>query len=68
MVEQLIAQPGHEDMIEELIVAVYDLGEISLADPENSIKLRDFDMWARVVVRSPASRHQYAFQASHHCL
>src|SRR5579862_599902 len=47
MVEQLIAQPGHEDTIEELIVAVYNLGEISLADPENPTELRDFDIWVR---------------------
>jgi hypothetical protein len=30
-------------------LAVYDLGEVCLADPENSIKLRHFDSWARAV-------------------
>src|ERR1700740_3706672 len=49
MVEHLIAQRGYYAVIGTLVDAVYNLGEISLADPENHTKLRDFDMWAQAV-------------------
>jgi hypothetical protein len=49
MVESLIAKRGYHSIIDQLVAAVYNLGEISLADPENSAKLRDFDMWAQAV-------------------
>lgn len=49
MVKELIARRGYESAIDELVAAVYNLGEISLADPENRAKLRDFDLWAHAV-------------------
>lgn len=49
MIEELIARRGYESAVDELVAAVYNLGEISLADPENPAKLRDFDMWAQAV-------------------
>jgi hypothetical protein len=49
MVGGLIAKRGYYSVIDELVAAVYNLGEMSLADPENSEKMRDFDMWANAV-------------------
>lgn len=49
MVGALIARRGYFAVIDELIADVYHLGEISLADPANSTKLRDFDTWAQAV-------------------
>jgi predicted RNA-binding protein with EMAP domain len=49
MVGGLIAKRGYHSVIDELVAAVYNLGEISLADPEDSTKMRDFDTWALAV-------------------
>ena len=49
MVSRLITERGYSSVIDTLIAAVYYLGEISLADPENQTKLRNFDMWALAV-------------------
>ena len=49
MVGGLIAKRGYYSVIDELVAAVYNLGEMSLADPDNSEKMRDFDMWAYAV-------------------
>ena len=56
MVGGLIAKRGYHSVINELVAAVYNLGEISLADPENIAKMRDFDMWA-FAVRSAIVKH-----------
>jgi hypothetical protein len=56
MVRGLIAKRGYHSVIDELVAAVYNLGEISLADPENSAKMRDFDIWA-LAVRSAILKH-----------
>lgn len=58
MVEELIAQRGYYAVIEKLIIAIYNLGEISLADPGNSTKFRQFDTWARAV-RSAVLKHYF---------
>jgi hypothetical protein len=56
MVGGLIAKRGYYSVIDELVAAVYKLGELSLADPENPAKMRDFDMWA-YAVRSAIVKH-----------
>jgi len=56
MVGGLIAKRGYYSVIDELVAAVYNLGEMSLADPDNSEKMRDFDMWA-CAVRSAILKH-----------
>ena len=56
MVGGLIAKRGYYSVIDELVAAVYNLGERSLADPENPAKMRDFDMWAHAV-RSAIVKH-----------
>lgn len=48
-VNALVAQRGYFEAIEILISEVYRRGEISLADPEDRSKLRDFDLWAQTV-------------------
>lgn len=62
MVDRIIAQRGYDAVIDQLIVAVYNLGEISIADPENPTKLRDFDMWAQAV-RTAILRHGRPFES-----
>lgn len=57
MVGGLIAKRGYYSVIDELVAAVYNLGEISLADPDNGEKMRDFDMWA-LAVRAAIVRHE----------
>jgi hypothetical protein len=49
MVGALIERGGYHAVTDELIAAVYNLGEISLADPADDTKLRDFDQWAQAV-------------------
>lgn len=56
MVGGLIAKRGYYSVIDELVAAVYNLGEKSLADPDNSEKMRDFDMWA-YAVRAAIVKH-----------
>jgi len=56
MVGGLIAKRGYYSVIDELVAAVYNLGEMSLADPDNSEKMRDFDMWA-YAVRAAIVKH-----------
>lgn len=56
MIGGLIAKRGYYSVIDELVAAVYNLGEISLADPDNSEKMRDFDMWA-YAVRAAIVKH-----------
>jgi hypothetical protein len=56
MVGGLIAKRGYYSVIDELVAAVYNLGEMSLADPDNSEKMRDFDMWA-YAVRTAIVKH-----------
>ncbi len=53
----LIAKRGYYSVIDELVAAVYNLGEMSLADPENSAKMRDFDMWAFAVREAIVKHH-----------
>src|SRR3954471_6910948 len=52
----LIAKRGYYSVIDELVAAVYKLGEKSLADPDNGEKMRDFDMWA-YAVRAAIVKH-----------
>jgi hypothetical protein len=56
MVGGLIAKRGYYSVIDELVAAVYKLGEMSLADPDNGEKMRDFDMWA-YAVRAAILKH-----------
>jgi len=56
MVGGLIEKRGYYSVIDELVAAVYNLGEISLADPDNTEKVRDFDMWA-CAVRAAILKH-----------
>jgi hypothetical protein len=56
MVVGLIAKRGYYSVIDELVAAVYNLGEMSLADPDNGEKMRDFDMWA-CAVRAAIVKH-----------
>lgn|SRR5690348_5258734 len=49
MVGTLIEKRGYYVVIDQLIAAVYNLGEVSLADPANCTKLREFDQWAQAV-------------------
>jgi len=56
MVGGLIAKRGYYSVIDELVAAVYNLGEMSLADPDNTEKMRDFDMWA-YAVRAAIVKH-----------
>jgi|SRR6185503_4478527 hypothetical protein len=56
MVGGLIEKRGYYSVIDELVAAVYNLGEISLADPDNTEKVRDFDMWA-YAVRAAIVKH-----------
>src|SRR5947209_18629722 len=48
-VNALIAQRGYFAVIEKLMSEVYWRAEVSLADPEDRTKLRDFDLWAQAV-------------------
>jgi len=56
MVGGLIAKRGYYSVIDALVAAVYNLGEMSLADPDNGEKMRDFDMWA-YAVRAAIVKH-----------
>src|SRR3569833_789065 len=56
LVGGLIAMRGYYSVIDELVAAVYNLGEMSLADPDNGEKMRDFDMWA-YAVRAAIVKH-----------
>lgn len=53
---KLIVTRGYDSAINELVAAVFELGEISLADPDNTDKLRRFDVWA-FAVRSAIAKH-----------
>lgn len=57
MVVGMISKRGYYSVIDELVATVYNLGEISLADPENSAKVRDFDLWA-FAVREAIVKHE----------
>ena len=57
MIGGLIAKRGYYSVIDELVATVYNLGEMSLADPENDAKVRDFDMWA-FAVREAIVKHE----------
>ncbi len=57
MVGGMIANRGYYSVIDQLVAAVYNLGELSLADPENNAKMRDFDMWA-YAVREAIVKHE----------
>lgn len=57
MIGGLIERRGYYSVIDELVATVYSLGEISLADPDNSQKMRDFDMWA-FAVRAAIVKHE----------
>lgn len=57
MVGGMIAKRGYYSVIDQLVAAVYNLGELSLADPENNAKMRDFDMWA-YAVREAIVKHE----------
>jgi hypothetical protein len=56
MIGGLIAKRGYYSVIDELVAAVYKLGEKSLADPDNGEKMRDFDRWA-YAVRAAIVKH-----------
>jgi hypothetical protein len=45
----LIASRGYHSVIYDLVAAVHNLAEIYVADPQNSIKMRHFGMWATAV-------------------
>ena len=47
IVEGLIAKRGYHSVIDELLIAIHNLAEISLADRQNQTKEREFKMWAR---------------------
>ena len=57
MVGGMIAKRGYYSVIDQLVAAVYNLGELSLADPENNAKMRDFDIWA-FAVREAIVKHE----------
>src|ERR1700722_12882372 len=49
IVEGLIARRGYHSVINELLIALNNLAEISLADPLNQSNEREFKMWTRAV-------------------
>jgi hypothetical protein len=49
VVGELIARRGYDDVIYSLVATVYDLAKISVADPQNYAKQREFSMWASTV-------------------
>jgi hypothetical protein len=49
IVEGLIAKRGYHSVINELMIALHNLAEISLADPLNQTTEREFKIWARGV-------------------
>lgn len=49
IVEVLIAKRGYHFAIDELLTTLHNLAEISLADPQNRVKEREFKMWARAL-------------------
>ena len=56
IVERLIAKRGYHSVIKELLIALRNLGEISLADPQNQSNEREFKMWAQAV-KNAIRRH-----------
>ena len=56
----LIAQYGYHTSICELVRSLNILAEISLADPSNAFKRREFWMWASAV-RAAIHRHSIGF-------
>ena len=49
IVEVLIAKRGYHSAILELLTSLHNLAEISLVDPKNRIKEREFKMWAQAL-------------------
>ena len=49
IVEGLIAKRGYHSVINELLVALHNLAEISLADPQNQSNEQEFQVWAQAV-------------------
>ena len=49
IVEGLIAKLGYHSVINELLIALHNLAEISLADPLNRLNEQEFKIWARAV-------------------
>ena len=49
IVEGLVAKRGYHSVINELLIALHNLAEISLADLQNQSNEREFQMWARAV-------------------
>lgn len=56
IVAGLITKRGYRSVMQNLLAAVYNLAEISLADPGNSTKQRDFILWVQAV-RAAIQRH-----------
>jgi hypothetical protein len=56
IVEGLIAKRGYQSVINELLIALHNLAEISLADLQNQSNERESKMWARAV-RTAVKRH-----------
>jgi hypothetical protein len=56
IVEGLVAKRGYHSVIIELLSALHNLAEISLADPQNHSNEREFKMWARAV-QTVVKRH-----------
>jgi|SRR5215831_12892155 len=56
IVAGLIRKRGYDSVIYELVWSVHNLGQISIADPENTAKKREFSMWANAV-RSAILKH-----------
>jgi hypothetical protein len=56
IVEGLIAKRGYHSVINELLIALHNLAEISLADLQNQSNEREFSMWARAV-QTAIKRH-----------
>jgi hypothetical protein len=56
IVEGLIVKRGYHSVINELLIALHNLAEISLASLQNQSNEQEFQMWARAV-RTAIKRH-----------
>ena len=45
MVERAIAMRGYHSVMNELLIALHNLGEAVLAEPQNQLNEREFKMW-----------------------
>jgi hypothetical protein len=56
IVAGLIAKRGYHSVISELLIALQNLAEISLADPQNQSNAQEFQMWTRAI-QTAVKRH-----------